>query len=258
MNVVIKRAKVKKRRVGEPKVRWWNLTRENAVELAEKILADGNWKRLEDIDQMWEVLAGCIRESAKEVLGISRGSGRRLEGAWWWNDELKEKVKDKQNAYAALMECRTEEEKEIFKTKYKDANKVAKKAVALAKNKALERLYEKLETKEGEKAIFKLASAREKKTRDLGSVGCVKSEDGKVLTEDTKIRERWQSYFFRLFSDKIIDHAQSVGRGSEKGKHDCGLCGSISKEEIRDTLKKMKTGQAVGGWYTGGNLEVLG
>jgi len=67
---------------------------------------------------MWEALAGCIRESAKEILGISRGSARRLEGASWWNDEVKEKVKDKQNAYAALMECRMEEEKEIFKTKF--------------------------------------------------------------------------------------------------------------------------------------------
>ena len=103
------------------------------------------------------------------------------------------------------MECRTEDDKEIFKIKYRDAKKVAKKAVTLAKNNAFERLYEKLETKEGEKAIFKLARARKKKTRDLGSVRCVKSEDGEVLTEDTKIRERWRSYILKLFSDTMID-----------------------------------------------------
>jgi len=83
-----------------------------------KIIADGNWRRLEDIDQMWEAMAGCIRESAKEVLGILRGGGSRLEGGWWWNDEMKGK-----NAYAALIECRTEEEKEVYKIKYKDAKK---------------------------------------------------------------------------------------------------------------------------------------
>jgi len=44
---------------------------------------------------MWEALAGGIRESAKKVLGISRGGGSRLEGAWWWNDKVKEKVKVK-------------------------------------------------------------------------------------------------------------------------------------------------------------------
>ena len=49
--------------------------RENADRLSEKIIADGNWRRLEEVDQMWEALAGCIRESAKEVLGISRDGG---------------------------------------------------------------------------------------------------------------------------------------------------------------------------------------
>jgi len=44
MDVAIKREKVKERRVGEPKVRWWNFTRENVVQLAEKIVVDGNWK----------------------------------------------------------------------------------------------------------------------------------------------------------------------------------------------------------------------
>jgi len=36
MDVDIKRVKVKKRLVGEPKVRWWNLTGENAFRLSEK------------------------------------------------------------------------------------------------------------------------------------------------------------------------------------------------------------------------------
>ena len=50
---------------------------------------------------------------------------------------------------------------------YKDAKKLAKKAVAVAKNNAYERLYQNLETKEGERDVYKLARAREKKLRDL-------------------------------------------------------------------------------------------
>jgi len=37
-----------------------------------------------------------------------------------------------------------------------------------------------------------------------------------------------------------------MGSGSKEGQPDYGLCNSISKEEIRDALKKMKTGKAVG------------
>jgi len=64
-----------------------------------------------------------------------------------------------------------------------------------------------LETKEGKEEVFKLARAREreKKTRDLGNVRCVKGEDGKVLVEETKIRERWRSYFSLFFNDESAD-----------------------------------------------------
>jgi len=38
--------------------------------------------------------------------------------------------------------------------------------------------------------VFKLARARERKTRDLGCVRCIKGEDGRVLMEETEIRKR--------------------------------------------------------------------
>jgi len=44
----------------------------------------------------------------------------------------------------------------------------------------------------------------------------------------------------------MIEHARSRGRGSKEGERDYGFCNSISKEEIKDALKKMKTKKAVG------------
>jgi len=99
---------------------------------------------------------------------------------------VKEKIKEKQNAYATLSNKTLEEEKEVREARYKGAKKLAKKAVVIAKNNAYERLYQKLETEEGEKDVFKLARANEKKTRDLGNVRCIKGEDGKVLAGETK------------------------------------------------------------------------
>jgi len=57
---------------------------------------------------MWDGVAQCIRRSAKKVLGISKGGGGRIRGALWWNEEGKEKVKEKQNAYAALSSSTSE------------------------------------------------------------------------------------------------------------------------------------------------------
>jgi len=45
---------------------------------------------------------------------------------------------------------------------YRIAKKEAKKAVAVAKDNAYEKLYQRLNSKEGESEVFKLARARER------------------------------------------------------------------------------------------------
>ena len=59
-------------------------------------------------------------------------------------------------------------------------------------------MYEKLDTKEVEKDIYRIARIRERKTRDLCTVRCVKDE--KVLVRDEEIKERWREYFDKLFN----------------------------------------------------------
>ena len=98
------------------------------------------------------------------------------------------------------MNSGSDEERETKNIRYKAAKKVAKKAVAVAKSLDFDKLYHRLGTKEGEKEVFKLARARERKTRDLGVVRCIKDEDGKVLYEDAEIKERWQRFFAKLLN----------------------------------------------------------
>jgi len=79
------------------------------------------------------------------VLGVSRGGGSKIRGAWWWNEEVKVKVKKKRNAYAMLSNSTSNETKEVREARYLVAKKLAKKAVTIAKNNAYERLYQRLE-----------------------------------------------------------------------------------------------------------------
>lgn len=179
-----------KKSVGDSRVKWWTLTKEKAVLLSERISVKGSWRRVEDVDTIWEAMADCIRRSAKEILGSSRRGGNKMKGVWWWNEEVNEKVKEKKVAFAIFLSSGTDKEKEISKVRYKAAKKVAKRAVAVAKSMAYDRFYHKLETKEGEKEVFRLARARERRARDFGVVRCIKDENGEVLSEDAKIKER--------------------------------------------------------------------
>ena len=55
-------------------------------------------------------------------------------------------------------------------------------------------MYEKLNTKEGEKDIYRLARMRERKCRDINQVRCIKDIEGKVLMKDIEIKEQWREY----------------------------------------------------------------
>jgi len=83
LDVEFKCSKWKKRRVEDSRVRWLTLTKENAGLLSEKITEEGAWRRVEDADSMWEVIAECIRRSTMKILGIFRRGGNKMEDAWW-------------------------------------------------------------------------------------------------------------------------------------------------------------------------------
>ena len=57
-----------------------------------------------------------------------------------------------------------------------------------------------MDTKEFEKDIYRIARIRERKSRDLCTVRCVKDENQKILVQDEEIKERWSEYFDRLFN----------------------------------------------------------
>ena len=125
---------------------------------------------------------------------------------------MKEKVRDKKEVYADFMNSGADGERDIRRARYKAAKKVAKKAMAVAKSMAFDRLYHRLETKEGEEEVFKLTRVRERKTRDLGVVRCIKDENGKVLSENAEIKERWQRYFSKLLNGEVMEDFQSKKR----------------------------------------------
>jgi len=246
LDAEVKCSKWKKRGVREPRVMWWTLMKKNVMLLSERITEVGAWRRVQDADKMWEVMAYCIRRWGKEILGTSRRGGNKMKGTWWWNEDVKETVKEKKEANAVFMNSGADEERESSRVRYKEAKKIAKKVVAVAKSMAYDRLYRKLETKEGEKEVFKLARVRDRRIRDLGVVRCIKDENGKVLSQDAEIKERWQMYFSKLLNGEVLKDSRSRVRECTERRLDPRVCGHISKDEIKEALKKMTSGKAEG------------
>jgi hypothetical protein len=58
--------------------------------------------------------------------------------------------------------------------RYKVVKKTAKQAVSETRDQMYDGLYQQLDTKEGEKDIYRMGKSRERKTRDIIQVKCIK------------------------------------------------------------------------------------
>ena len=78
----------------------------------------------------------------------------------------------------------------------------AKKEVAKAKSKAYDELYEGLDTKEGEKTLYRLARQRHQAGKDVQQVRMMKDKDGNVMTDEESVLRMWKEYYMGLMNEE--------------------------------------------------------
>nr|CDJ98508.1 endonuclease-reverse transcriptase [Haemonchus contortus] len=118
-----------------------------------------------------------ILRCASETLGETQGGSRGDKEAWFCSDEVQRVVRQKKTAHKRWEKTRAPGDL----TAYKTSKKVAKAAVAKTKNTEVDALYERLEGREGEKFVFRLAKERNRATQDVGVVKSIRSSEGAIL-----------------------------------------------------------------------------
>ncbi|KAL5195414.1 Craniofacial development protein 2 [Glycine soja] len=223
-----------------PRIKWWHLKGEKQGIFQQKIWEGWCGQSQGSANDMWNKMSQEIIKVAKETLGESRGFGPRGKESWWWNENVQSKVRVKKECFKEWSRCRNSETWD----KYKIAKNETKKAVSEARAQAFDGLYQALGTRDGERSIYRLAKGRERKTRDLDQVKCVKDEEGKVLVHEKDIKERWKAYFHNLFNDGYGYDSSSLDTREEDRNYK--YYRRIQKQEVKEALKRMSNGKAVG------------
>ncbi|XP_076914541.1 uncharacterized protein LOC143573587 [Bidens hawaiensis] len=157
-----------------PKICWRNLKDDKSPLFKNRVLLPTLVGLHGDASQMWEAMATKITQVAKQALGVTTGMICGHKESSWWNKDVQDKIKDKQESFKELIRSTDEAKRVGLRNAYRKAKKEAKKVVAEAKNTSYKRMYKRLEIKEGEHHMFKIAKARERKRQDFEAVKFIK------------------------------------------------------------------------------------
>ncbi|KAK3570178.1 hypothetical protein QTP86_015745, partial [Hemibagrus guttatus] len=151
----------------------------------------------------WETTAEVIRETGRKVLGVSSGRRKEDKETWWWNEEVQDSIQRKRLAKKKWDMDRTEENRQ----EYEELQRRVKREVSKAKQKAYDELYTRLDTREGEKDLYRLARQRDRDGKDVQQVRVIKDRDGRVLTSEESVQRRWKEYFEELMNEENLEKA---------------------------------------------------
>jgi len=80
----------------------------------------------------------------------------------------------------------------------------------------------------------------------LDQVKCIKDEEGRVLVQERDIKDRCKKYFHTLFNEgfEVISDSNRLDIGEEERNYN--YYRRIQEHEVREALKRMSSGKAVG------------
>ncbi|KAK3559553.1 hypothetical protein QTP86_013720 [Hemibagrus guttatus] len=188
----------------EKKTKWWKLKNEECCEEFRQKLRQALGGQVVLPDD-WETTAEVIRETGRKD-SIQR---KRLAKKKWDMD-------------------RTEENRQ----EYKESQCRVKRELSKAKQTAYDELYTRLDTREGEKDLYRLARQRDRDGKDVQQVRVIKDRDGR----EESVQRRWKEYIEELMNEENEREKRVEGVNSVEQKVD-----KIRKDEVRKALKRMKS-----------------
>ena len=148
---------------------------------------------------------------------------------------MQDAVERKKAAFKKWQHSRTAEDESI----YRASKRKAKRAVAIAKQQALDTWCENLHSAEGRRKMFAMAKQLRKEKKDIIGGFFVKGGGGEIMTTECDIRKRWSEYFSELLN---VENESEM----EEGIAVEGPLQEVTIEEVQLALKSMKPNKAPG------------
>ena len=189
------------------------------------------------VESLWKFMKESLLDVADEVCGRTKGPPRHRE-SWWWNDEVGKAVDEKRKLYMVWKKSKKEEDRLL----YCSAKRKAKSAVYIAQSGAQKVFGEMLESEDKKGAVHRVVRQIIRKNRDAVGEGCVRGSDGKVITDEVEVKERWKGYFEKLLNEEFEWDKDGLAKVDKVS----GPAEIIAYDEVKAAIFRVKSGKAAG------------
>ncbi|VDO70790.1 unnamed protein product [Schistosoma margrebowiei] len=169
-----------------------------------KIALNNRFQALQDLlkeeetsmEDNWKGIKEALTSTCQEVLGLKKYHHKE-----WISTETLDKIKERKNKKAAIINSRTRAERVQAQAEYIEANKQVKRSIRADKKKYVEELATTAE-KAAREGNMKQLHDTTKKLAEIYSKPerPVKDNEGKPITEIQQQRSRWVEYFEELLN----------------------------------------------------------
>ena len=94
---------------------------------------------------------------------------------------------------------------------------------------------------EQKKELYRLARQRNRDGKDVQHVRVIKDQNGNIMVNSGAVLKRWKEYFEKLMSEENNRDPRTEEAEVVNKEVNC-----ISREEVKNTLRRMKKSKVVG------------
>ena len=211
-----------------------------------KQLVMNEWEKVRNArvlseEEEWKLFKCSIMECAARVCGY-KNIGTKSKRSAWWDDEVKELVKEKRKLFEEYTKSKKESDKQEYKRKKQEVKGVTRQK----KNTIDERDGVQLSRyfKENKKLFWSGVNGQRKKREQMSMR--VKDSEGNVMTEPTRVKSRWSEYFEQLLNVDDGRRAELTEVRGGGGDENVNTNMDVRVDDVRRAVKKLKKGKSPG------------
>ncbi len=193
-----------------------------------------------DIETKWEYIKTGYNETAKEVIG-----SRQRHSKPWISVQSWKLIEERRQLKIKKESAQSERLKEKWGTEYANKDREVKRSTRQDKRNWADGVAKEAQDAAEMGQMKTVYEATRKLCNDFPKkIGMVKDKNGKLLTEEQEIRDRWKEHFMEVLNREEPERIAEIEDNQD-------ILDEISTEpiteaEIRVALKEMKLGKAPG------------